>query len=51
MILYTEQQLEAVYNIDRKERMRLGIPNTTLEQYRGIYENILDELFEGEYDE
>ena len=27
MILYTEQQFEAVYNIDRKARMRLGIPD------------------------
>jgi|TARA_R110002050_G_scaffold47101_1_gene110248 hypothetical protein len=50
MILYTEQQFEAVYNIDRKERMRLGIPTTTMQQYRIIFEAILDSLYE-EYDE
>tara|TARA_R110002020_G_scaffold189948_1_gene389336 strand:- start:2845 stop:3000 length:156 start_codon:yes stop_codon:yes gene_type:complete len=51
MILYTEQQLETVYNIDRKERMRLGIPSTTLEQYRVIYEAILYSLYEEYFDE
>ena len=50
MILYTEQQFEAVYNIDRKARMRLGIPTTTMQQYRIIFEAILDSLYE-DYDE
>jgi len=45
MILYTEKQLETVNNIDRKERMRLGIPFTTLEQYRVIYEAIILEQY------
>ena len=50
MILYTEKQLQEVYNIDRKERMRLNIPTTTIEQYRPIYEQIIMAVFEDSFD-
>ena len=46
MILYTEAQLDKAYEIDRKERIRLGINTTTREQYRGIYEKIMETIYE-----
>tara|TARA_R100000655_G_scaffold9607_4_gene23836 strand:- start:21262 stop:21411 length:150 start_codon:yes stop_codon:yes gene_type:complete len=45
MILYTEQQLNDAYQIDRKERTRLGIPFTTLEEFRPIYEKIMTQVY------
>jgi hypothetical protein len=45
MILYTEQQLNEAYQIDRRERARLGVPFTTFEQYRPIYEKIMTQVY------
>ena len=50
MILYTEKQLERVYNIDRKARMSLNVPTTTIEEYRKIYEAILVAIFEESFE-
>ncbi len=46
MILYTEKQLQTAYNIDRKKRMKLGINTTTIDEYRPIYEEILNLVFD-----
>ena len=45
MILYTEQQLNDAYQIDRKERTRLRIPFTTIEEFRPIYEKIMTQVY------
>ena len=45
MILYTEEQLNEIYQIDRKERTKLGLPFTTMEQYRPIYEKIMTQVY------
>ena len=45
MILYTEEQLNEIYQIDRKERTKLGLPFTTMEQYRPIYEQIMTQVY------
>lgn len=46
MILYTEKQLQRAYDIDRAKRMKLGVNTTTLDQYRPIYEEILNLVFD-----
>jgi hypothetical protein len=42
MILYTEKQLEEAYKIDCKERAKQTLPWIKLEEFRGVYEELLE---------
>ena len=42
MILYTEKQLEEAYRIDCKERAKQKLPWIKLEEFRGVYEELLE---------
>tara|TARA_E500000178_G_C16961609_1_gene726307 strand:+ start:581 stop:757 length:177 start_codon:yes stop_codon:yes gene_type:complete len=45
-VLYTEEQLQEAYDLDRTERVKLGYQFSTLEEYRPIYERILSSIYE-----
>ena len=45
MILYTEKQLQQAYDLYRVEHMKLGLPMTNREQFRVIFQHLLDMVF------
>ena len=42
MLLYTEKQLDVAYKIDCKARTRHNIPWVKREEFRKIYEDLMD---------
>ena len=42
MILYTEKQFEEAYRLDCKERTKKKLPWIKLEEFRGVYEELLE---------
>jgi hypothetical protein len=46
MLLYTEQQLEIAYNIYRMHQIGRGLGFMELENFRNLYEELLEEDYE-----
>ena len=46
MLLYTEQQLEIAYNIYRMHQISRGLGFMELENFRNLYEKLLEEAFD-----
>jgi len=45
MLLYTEQQLELAYNIYRMHQIGQGLGFMTLENFRNLYEELMEEEY------
>ena len=46
MLLYTEQQLELAYNTYRMHQVGQGLGFMTLENFRNLYEELIEEMFD-----
>jgi hypothetical protein len=46
MLLYTEQQFEIAYNIYRMHQIGQGLGFMKLENFRRLYEELLEEAYE-----
>ena len=45
MLLYTEQQLELAYNMYRMHQIGQGLGFMTLENFRNLYEELMEEEY------
>ena len=48
MILYTEKQLEDCYNHYRRIQIKNNIPFVTLEDFRLLFEQMMETIFEAD---
>ena len=50
MLLYTEKQLEEAWEENCKVRTHLGLPWFTMEDYRPLYEEEMENFMLGEFE-